>query len=221
MTKAHEHDRFRNAAVHTVAVTYTVAGGARPATARRRAEKVADRIASAAARLRDVVEAHAVAGPAGSDGEILVPTRVRFRAANSGSGTYSEPGRLDRYLDPDHERALASLDAANTAWRRRQDQDRDRRRAVGCENTHGTTDNLRRYCVCVYCEPQRHLDAHPDTATALHTFPPRCICGTAVPSPGMRCRQHRSTAIVVLNDDTGPLKELAARWSDLDAQAGE
>ena len=29
MTQAHEHDRFRNAAVYTVAVTYTVAGSAR------------------------------------------------------------------------------------------------------------------------------------------------------------------------------------------------
>lgn len=122
MTQAHEHNRFRNAAVHTIAVTYTVAGGARPATARRRAEKVADRIASAAARLRDVVDVRAVAGPAGSNGEIGSPSRVRFTAANSGSGTYSEPDKLDRYLDPDHERALASLDAANAAWRRRQEQ---------------------------------------------------------------------------------------------------
>ena len=122
MTQAHEHDRFRNAAVHTIAVTYTVAGGARPATARRRAEKVADRIASAAARLRDVVDVRAVAGLAGSDGEILNPIRVRFAAANSGSGTYSGPDKLDRYLDPDHERALDSLNAANAAWRRTQEQ---------------------------------------------------------------------------------------------------
>ncbi len=122
MTQAHEHDRFRNAAVYRVTVTYTVAGSARPATARRHAEKVADQIASAAARLRNVVEVRAVAGPAGSDGEILAPTRVRFTAANSGSGTYSDPDKLDRYLDPDHERALASLDAANAAWRRRREQ---------------------------------------------------------------------------------------------------
>lgn len=122
MTQAHDHNRFRHAAVHTIAVTYTVAGGARPATARRRAEKVADPIASAAARLRDVVDVRAVAGPAGSDGEIFSPTRVRFAAANSGLGTYSEPDRLDRYLDPDHERALDSLNAANATWRRRQEQ---------------------------------------------------------------------------------------------------
>lgn len=221
MTQAHEHDRFRNAAVYTVAVTYTVAGSARPTTARRRAEKVADRIASAAARLRDVVDVRAVAGPAGSDGEILAPTRVRFTAANSGSGTYGEPDKLDRYLDPDHERALASLASANDEWRRRRDQDRDRRRVVGCQNTYRSANEVRRDCPCIYCAPQAHLEAHRQGPAALYPYSPRCVCGMTMPSAGMRCRQHRATEIVVLDDETGPLAELAALWNALNAETGE
>lgn len=87
MTAPHETDRFRNAATYTIAVTFTVAGGARSRTAHRRAEKAAERITVAAARLADVVDARAVVGLAGQDGELLAPQVVRFAATTMPGST--------------------------------------------------------------------------------------------------------------------------------------
>jgi len=123
----HETPAFQNAAEYVVAITFTVAGGARARTADGRAEGVAERLANAAARAAGVVKVAAVTGPASGDGTMLVPRRVHFSAANTGHANTGDPHKLDRYLDPEHERALASLKAANAAYRARQEADRARR----------------------------------------------------------------------------------------------
>lgn len=63
MTSLHETDEFRNSAAYTIVLTYTVSGGARVQTARRRADRVAEQIANAASRLGSVVDVRAAAGP--------------------------------------------------------------------------------------------------------------------------------------------------------------
>ncbi len=105
---AHESPRFRNAVEYTIAITVTLAGGARYGTADRRADKLAERLANTAARCGEAVQVTAVAGPS-HHGNAIRPQQVHFAAANSGRGTYAEPAKLDRYLDPDHELALRSL----------------------------------------------------------------------------------------------------------------
>ncbi|MEX2620498.1 MAG: hypothetical protein WD250_09790 [Egibacteraceae bacterium] len=142
----------------------------------------------------------------------MVPRRVRFAAANTGHGAYGEPHKLDRYLDPEHERALASLRAANVAYRARQDADRQRRQALGCANAHrlGSFGD-RRPCECVYCRPQDHLSARELAASAPHLFPPpSCLCATPTPDGG-RCLHHRDVELVVLDGDPPALRQLADR----------
>ena len=134
MAEAHEHPRFVNSATYAVVVNVTVAGGARRRTAYRRAEKIAERLADTAARAADVVAVSAVTGPVGTDGEIICPTTVAFSRANTGAGRPGDEGKLTRYLDPDHERARASLVAADARYRAEQRADRERRRVVGCPN---------------------------------------------------------------------------------------
>ncbi len=209
MTAPHETDRFRNAATYTVAVTFTVAGGARSRTAHRRAEKTAERITAAAARLADVVDVQAAVGLTGSDGELLAPKVVRFTGANTGHGTYGEPDKLSRYLDPDHERALASLEEANARHRRHRQADRDRRLAVGCRNAWRQPWDPGLSCECVYCEPDRHLDTLTGLASGLQFWSPRCLCGQVVPSLGARCSRHRTVEIVVLDDDADALRRIS------------
>jgi hypothetical protein len=209
MTAPHETDRFRNAATYTVAVTFTVAGGSRSRTAHRRAGKAAERITAAAARLADVVDARAVVGLAGQEGELLAPQVVRFASANTGHGTYGEPDKLSRYLDPEHERALASLEEANAQHRRHRQADRDRRLAVGCRNAGRQPWDPAASCECVYCEPDRHLDTLTGLASGLQFWSPRCVCGQVVPSPGARCSRHRDTEIVVLDDDAEVLRRIS------------
>jgi hypothetical protein len=207
----HETPQFQNAARYVVSVTFTVAGGARRETAERRAEKVAERLASAAARAAGVVEVTAVAGSAGSDGTIVVPRRVHFAAANTGAGTYADPQTLDRYLDPEFERALASLKAANEAFRARQQADRQRRLAVGCTNAYGASlFRERQRCECVYCQPDDYLVAHELAGRGSHWFGPlRCLCGTPTPTGG-RCMHHRDATLVLLDGDPVSLQQLAA-----------
>jgi hypothetical protein len=209
MTAPHQTDRFRNSATYTVAVTFTVAGGARTGTAHRRAEKAAERISAAAARLVDVVDVRAVVGLAGQDGELLAPRVVRFPGANTGHGTYDEPDKLSRYLDPDHERALASLEEANARDHRRRQADRDRRVAVNCRNAWRQSWDPAMSCECVYCEPDRHLDTLTGLTSGLQFWSPRCICGHVVPTAGCRCQRHRTTEIVVLDDDPDALRRIS------------
>ena len=207
MTAPHEADRFRNAAVYTVEVTVTVAGGARPDTAHRRARVVAERIAAAAARLADVVDASAVAGTPGPDGTLAAGRTVHFANANTGRAARHDGDKLDRYVDPDHERGLASLAGANRQTRDRRVADRARRQHVGCLNTWRRPGGASAACTCVYCQPGRHLDLLTDpSATAMWT--PRCLCGRPVPRPGVRCDRHTNTQIVVLDDDRDDLQAL-------------
>lgn len=209
----HETPAFQNAAEYAVVIRFTVAGGARQRTAERRAERVAERLASSAARAANVVEVSAVTGPARSDGTILVPRRVHFAAANTGHATYGEPCKLDRYLEPEHERALASLQAANAAYRARQHADRQRRQALGCANAHRVGSfGDRRSCECVYCRPQDHLTARELAANAPHLFPPpSCLC--AIPTPdGGRCMHHRHVELVVLDGDPEALQQLTEAY---------
>lgn len=209
-TLPHETPEFQNAVEYTVTITFTVAGGRRRGTAERRAEKVAERLASSAARTPGVVE---VAARSGSSfrGEISWPSPVRFDAANNGSEPTGKPDRLTRYRDPEHDRALRSLAAVNAAYRERERADEQRRDAVGCGNTHRTLYQLQpRACGCVYCRPGQHaLDAmldDPPGPSPWRTY--RCLCGVVVPAPGERCLPHRGAQLVLLDGDPGNLVRL-------------
>lgn len=205
----HETPQFQNAVEYIVAITFTVAGGARQRTADRRAERVAERLANAAARAANVVEVAAVTGPSSSDGTMLVPRRVHFAAANTGHATHAELQKLDCYLDPEHERALRSLRAANEAYRARQDADRKRRQAVGCANAYRVgLPGDRRSCACAYCRPDDHLVARELAENDSHWFTPlACVCGTPTPTGG-RCMHHRSVELVVIEGDPQALRQL-------------
>ncbi len=207
---AHDSPRFRNAVEYTIAITVTLAGGARHGTADRRAERLAERLANTAARCGDAVQVTAVAGPS-HHGNAIRPQPVHFAAANSGRGTYAEPAKLDRYLDPDHELALRSLAAAEEAFTDHLQADRARRRAVGCRNTRCSLTPPERACECVYCLPEEHCASlrgrrrrRPDPLAT-----PRCVCGAAVPLDGQRCPHHRAVAVVVLDGDAPALRLLA------------
>lgn len=207
--RAHETAAFQNAVTYSVTVTYTIAGGARRGTAERRAVEVAERLANTAARIPSVVEATATVGRS-MDGQLIAPQRVRFAKANTGHGAPAEPGKLDRYLDPEHERALASLAAADAAWRARRDADRRRRLAVGCRNTSVLSPPGGRSCPCVYCCPEEHTgDAGLGRAAAGLDLA-QCLCGVLVGARGLRCPAHRDVELVVLDDDPVALHELAA-----------
>ena len=198
MDSPHERSEFTNAVTYTVAVTVTVEGGKRFGTADRRARRVAERLANTAARTPGVVEVTATAGHS-HDGQVTSPQRVRFAEANTGHDTHSDPHTLDRFLDPDHELALRSLAEANAAYRTRQQADRQRRVEVSCRNPD---DSVLRdaYCLCVYCQPERHYDAVRD-ACAPEPSPwveHRCVCDQPVARPGERLsapprRQSRRT----------------------------
>lgn len=216
MTAAHERAEFQNAASWTVAITFVVAGGARRDTARARAEKLAARIVSAAARLAGVVEVRAVGGEtsAAEDFKPLWPRTVVFDAANTGS---------DRYLDPDRERALASLGKANAAHHARQRTDDERRRAVGCANRYRSPlSGPRKFCECVYCAPATFLaglttpypDANPQPINR-----PRCVCGDDAWPAEPRCSRHRSVPIVLLEGDPPAVAE-AARLDAVTSDGG-
>lgn len=204
----HDDAAFANSVTYTVKVTMTVRGGVRRDTADRRARRVAERVADAAARAKDVVEATAVAGPS-RDGEILWPNRVHFPAANTGRDALGEVGKLDRYLDPDHELALRSLSAARRRQQAHREADRRRRAAVGCRNTlSGVWDEPR--CRCVYCEPDDHYVARQLFANTDPTAcgPPPCVCGQPTPA-GARCLRHRDVQIVALDGDPEALHAFA------------
>jgi hypothetical protein len=208
---AHEAREFANSVEYTVQITFVVAGGARWRTAHARARKVAERLANTAARAKGVVEVHAVAG-AGRNGELPAPERVCFEAANSGHGTNAEPAKLDRYLDPDHERAVTSLEEANAAARARQQADRNRRQEIGCANPSQLTLGLGRPCGCAYCRPIEHLAARrpaSGSAPGGHASQ-RCRCGRAVDMADPGCRSHRDRQLVVLDGDPPELVRLAA-----------
>ena len=208
MVEPHQDPRFYNAVEYTVAVTFTVRGGKRHGTADRQARKIAERLANNAARMVGVVEVRATAGPS-REGIITSARQVRFDVANTGHATYGEPGKLDRFLDPDHELALRSLDVANAAAQEHRRADHKRRLAAGCRNTSQYA-STRIICSCVYCEPDRHFDA---VAAVRHGGPSpfigyRCLCGQPVATLNERCALHRDTAITVLNNDPPTLQLL-------------
>lgn len=212
MTEPHETPEFYNSTEYTLTVTFRVAGGARWQTAHRRARRVAERLANAAARAAHVVEVTAVGG-ASSDGRALSPERVHFSNANSGHARAADPSRLDRYLDPEFDRAMQSLDEANEAARREGTTDRERRKAVSCMNTYRAAGTQRARCLCAYCEPARHERAL-ERAAAGQPDPlviARCVCGRPVATAGMRCDRHHDLEVVALDSDPSALKRLAMR----------
>lgn len=214
MTAPHETPQFRNAAEYTVTITFRVEGGARWQTADRRARKIAERLTNHAARAAQVVEVSAVGGPS-QDGKPFAPERIRFSAANSGAGSYGEPTKLGRYLDPEFERALASLAEVNAAARAVTEADQQRRQAIGCLNTYQSSSSSlpAARCLCVYCAPGEHEHAlrraeagQPDPLRSV-----RCICGRAVAAAGLRCARHIGVQLVVLDGDSERLRRLAQR----------
>ena len=158
MSRPYESDAFQNSATFTVAITYTVAGGARWETARRRARKVAEKLCDAATRMAGVVEVTARVGER-SQVPFDWSEPVWFRTANSGRAALSDPNRLERWVDPERELARQALAADRAAADRRREDDRRRRRAVGCPNALPSLllEPTRRECSCVYCDPQLHL----------------------------------------------------------------
>lgn len=207
MTAPHETPQFRNSATYTITLTYTVPGGSRVETAQRRAKRVAEQIANAASRLRTVVDVRAVAGPAGANGELLWPTPVRFKAANTGESNPSDPDKLPRYLDPDYERALTSLADAHTRARVEREADRQRRRAIGCANTSRGLTTADRFCECIYCRPAAHHEMALSPTNEEHW----CLCGRVITAPHGRCPDHQDVRLVVLDGDSDELSSLDNR----------
>jgi hypothetical protein len=206
---SHEAREFTNSVEYTVQLTFVVAGGARWRTAHARARRIAERLANTAARTKGVVDVRAVAG-ASHDGQLLTPERACFEAANSGHSTGVEPSKLDRYLDPDHERALASLADANAAARARRRADFERRQAIGCSNPAGLGPGLARPCCCAYCRPEEHLEVRAE-AHEPGEDGGRCLCGRPSAPAAFGCRPHRGQQLVVLDGDPPELPRLAAR----------
>ena len=209
MAEPYDDPRFYNAVEHTVAVTFTVRGGKRQGTAGRQARQIAERLANAATRMVGIVEVHATAGPS-RDGQITSPRLVRFDAANTGHALPGEPGKLPRYLDPDHELALRSLATANATAQDRRRADHKRRLAAGCRSA-STYVSARTFCACVYCEPDRHYDAvaaFRDSGSSPF-IEYRCLCGKSVTALNERCDLHSLTTIVVFADDPPTLQLLA------------
>jgi hypothetical protein len=203
----HETREFTNAVEYTIQLTFVVAGGARWRTAHARARRIAERLANTAARAKGVVDVRAVAG-ASHDGQLLAPERVCFDTANSGHCTGADPVKLDRYLDPDHERALASLADANAAARARRQADFDRRQAIGCSNPAGLGPGIARPCRCAYCRPQEHLVRAETRETWADGG--SCLCGRPSAPPAFGCRPHRGQQLVVLDGDPPEYARLAA-----------
>jgi hypothetical protein len=204
----HETREFTNAVEYTIQLTFVVTGGARWRTAHARARRIAERLANTAARAKGVVDVRAVAG-ASHDGQLLTPERVCFDAANSGHGAGVDPSKLDRYLDPDHERALASLAEANATARVRRQADFDRRCAIGCSNPAGLGPGLARPCRCAYCRPDEHLEVRAETHKTWVNGG-RCPCGRPSAPPASGCRPHRGQQLIVLDGDPPELTRLAA-----------
>lgn len=208
--RPHEEPTFTNSVTYTVSITYTVRGGARHGTADRHALRIAEQLANAAARFAWVVE---VSGTTGRSwrGEVSQPKRLHFAAANTGAADRAEPRKLDRYLDPDHERALRSLEDANAAYREQQAADHQRRTAVGCRNVDALWAR-EQCCTCVYCEPGHHYAAieaervDPGNPMIEH----RCVCGQPVAAYGDRCLAHQGATVCALRGDDRALHQLAA-----------
>ncbi len=207
---AHEHPEFVNAAEFTVKITLTVAGGARRETAERRATRIAERLADVAARARDVVAVIADAGPSRDGETVSWPQPVWFSLANSGQ--VNTRGRLNRYLDPDYERALHSLEAANVRASARREADRRRRVDVACRDPYQLGGDERSCCRCVYCRP---LDYEHELKLVSHQGADpfaiyHCVCGSPVAQPGSRCHLHKFTRLVLLKDDPPALQWLVS-----------
>ena len=209
MTEPHEYPRFYNSVQYTVAVTFTVRGGRRYGTADRQARKIAEPLASHAARMVGVVAVHATASPS-RDGQITSPRMVHFDAASTGDALPGQPRQLARYLDPDHELAVRSLTAADGAAQDRHRADHKRRLGAGCHNA-SVFASPHRYCICVYCAPDCHYDAV--VAVRANGHSPcneyRCVRGEPVAALHERCNLHHLTTIVVLDDDPPTLQLIA------------
>jgi hypothetical protein len=202
---------FQNAVEYTVTLTFVVAGGQRRGTAERRGDRVAERLANAAARLADVVEVVA-SGGLSHNGTASWPRPIRFAAANTARGRPDASGRLDRYLDPERERALRALAADNAAAPARDDTDRRRRSALGCRNAHRAAFQDQHACDCAYCQPEEHLTElrHTQRGDPSPWFvTPRCLCGQRVALTGQRCLRHGDARLVVLDGDPAALRLLA------------
>ena len=210
VVRPYETREFRNSVESTVAITFVVAGGACWQTAYRRARRIAERLANTAARAKGVVEVRAVAG-ASRKGEITASERVCFDAANSGRAGSTEPPKLDRYLDSDHERGLVALAQDRTEARARIEADRQRRDAVGCANPWQNWSELARYCGCIYCQPSVHLAERDHPRSSVE--PSRCACGRGASEQTGRCAGHRHHQLVALDGDPGELDRLAALWA--------
>jgi len=195
----HEAREFTNSVEYTIRLTFVVAGGARWQTGHTRAREIAEGLANTVARAKGVVEARAVAG-ASHDGEVLAAEPVCFDAANSGH-------KLDRYLDPDRERALSSLADANARVRRQADF--DRRMAIGCDKPAVLGPDLARPCSCAYCRPREHLEVRAE-ANKAWSARGCCLCGRPSTPPASGCRSHRGQQLVVLDGDPPELARLAA-----------
>lgn len=198
---------FANSAEHTIMLTVVVAGGVRHSTARRRTERVAEKLADAASRTKHILDVTARAGPSHL-GEVHFSHPVAFPAANSGES--NREGGLGRWVDADFALFLERRRAERLRARERRDRDRRRRLDVGCLDHSQLADEP---CRCVYCRPAGHLRAlsqHGEDPPIVFAAP-RCVCGQYVPAPGVRCVRHRRARLVLLPDDPEELRRFAAR----------
>ena len=191
----HEADQFRNAATLTVAITFTVAGGARVDTARRRGERLAARLADSATRVADTVEVSACTHRGGvqlGDGHHA----LLFPAANTELNVGGATGR--RWIDPEHELGQRSLAAADATARAAHEADLERRRDVGCRNGSRLLPDWS--CRCVYCRPVDHPEAATIHLQDMDAPTPLCPCGRLTRRAGP-CRDHEHVQVVVLDHD--------------------
>ena len=180
-------ERFRNTATLTVAITFTVAGGARVDTARRRGERLAARLADAATRAADTVEVSARLHKGVPVELNHVGRAVLFGSANTGLDGSRTAG--NRWIDPEHETAQQSLAAANATARAVREADLERRREVGCRNPSRLYPDWS--CRCVYCRPLDHMETAMVSVPRGEPPAPLCPCGNAAERHG-RCPAPRA-----------------------------
>lgn len=197
---------LRHACSWQVTITYTVEAGARPATGWARAERLARRLANAAARSSGVLEVSAASGPWGSKPALR---RLQFEAANAGCGSYAQPELLDRYFDPDWQRDRKAVRTAEQRSRDASNADARRRSDLGCRNVARAASEPVRFCGCCYCDPADHLAA-ARLAVIDDSVQEPCPCGVHLRGAACGDSAGHRRALAVLEGDPPAARQVVA-----------